>query len=218
MKTWKQKKLSAIIAIFGISIIVLFLTIGCEKEPKIEDPQCKCPTGTVHAPETPCNCAADCNCSVFSRTFNLAFLGKTVTLKDETGAPTSLEARGIKQKIQDGFDAQPITPEGPGGLKFAAIHATGNFAVVVTNGADYPAGYAVDGYKILFCEDQLAEYSVDYVEYFINAAIMDDMTAPVAKSNTKTLDRLAGGYKQMTGHRIAAINSANKVKLGNARV
>jgi len=111
------------------------------------------------------------------REFNdLMFLGKNVKLIDQTGNAKDLKARGIWQKVQDGLSASSVDPGDAIGLKFDAIHATNNFAIVITSGVDYPNGYAVDGHEILFRENQLSGYGSEDFAFFLEGAIYDGMT------------------------------------------
>ena len=124
-----------------------------------------------------------------TREFNdLTFWGKNIKLVDETGNAKDLKARGIWKQIQNGFDAVTIDPTDAVALKFIAICDTGNFAIVITSGADYPDGYAVDGYKILFRENQLSGFSAVELGDGI-VSITYDMT--LAKANSRDTVRMA---------------------------
>ena len=114
-----------------------------------------------------------------TREFNdLTFLGKNIKLIDETGNVNDLKARGIWQKINDGLNASTAKPDGYFGIKFYSIYALGNFAIVIEGNKTYTNGfYGLDGYKILFCETQLSEYTAIYIRDCIEAAILD-MTLP----------------------------------------
>jgi len=105
---------------------------------------------------------------------DLTFLGKSIKLIDQTGNAQDLKTRGIWQQLQDGFNAS-TTGDGDAKNKFYAIHSTGNFAIVITSGTNYPNGYAVDGYKILFNENQLSEWSASDIGNGICDIVWDDM-------------------------------------------
>jgi len=127
-----------------------------------------------------------------TREYNdLTFLGKNVKLIDQTGNAEDLKTRGIWQQIQNGLNASVATPESAFGLKFAAIHDTGNFAIVITSGPGNLSGYSVDGYKVLLAEAQLPEMGNNDIAGIIGDAIMDDMTVAQIKKQNRV--RYAGG-------------------------
>jgi len=197
MKNKKKITLQQVFAV-ATAITIMFVFAACDNGTKDNngtkpDPKCECPTGTVHAPETPCNCGkAECNCSVFSREFtgpNLALFGKPITLKDVTGGATSLEARGIKSKVE----ASLIVFGGEvGGLegKFNDAYAlAGNKFVVEIRNSNMPArGYAFVGNTIYLHED-LFEHSATIVGEIMAEAFIYDRD--LAKANSKDNVRVA---------------------------
>jgi len=108
---------------------------------------------------------------------DITFLGKSIKLIDETNNPKDLKERGIWKQIQDGIDTQTINPASEWAIKFNEIYATGNFAIVITSGEDYIDGIDVDGYKVLFRENQLSEYTAEDIGggiYFVVDSLMTE--------------------------------------------
>jgi len=171
-------------------LLFAFAVAACDDPESEPDPVCECPEGIIHVPENYLCCdAGNCTCTTFSREFNLTLMGKTVVLKDETGGATELSA-ALRTKLQDALT--PITTFGPDTAKFNAIHATGNFAIVVNSGADYPDGAAFDGYRILFRESQLAGYTLGDIRDVVLHGIRYEMNEPViAKANGQSSTQIA---------------------------
>ena len=128
---------------------------------------------------TACNHLTPMGNEPFPREFNdLIFLGKNITLIDNTNGTTDLKARGIWQQIHDGLDTSLFLPSINFWNKFIAIHNTGQFAIVVNSGMDYEFGHDVEGYKVLFKENQLSGYDSDTILGIILQAINIEMTVP----------------------------------------
>ena len=85
----------------------------------------------------------------FLRTFDLTLGGKAVVLRDATGGATELPA-ATRTKIQTGLNG--LSFGGSLAAKFNAIHATGNFEIVIEGGDFYQYG-KFNGYQILFHKD-----------------------------------------------------------------
>ena len=159
-----------------VTLIITAILLSCGKDDKTPDPECDC---TVKAHNAPCECGAAgtpaCGCAVIQRTFtDLTFLGKNITLIDRTDGAADLKARNIHAQIQDGLNATTLNSTET--TKFNAIYATGNFAIVITGGAEYDEGYSVEGYEILLHENQVVGYTSINISGVIRAAVIYDMT------------------------------------------
>ena len=83
MKNWKHWAFVAVIAV----VVIIIGFVACKEE---DDPP-----------------------PVITREFNdLTYFGKSIKLIDETGNAQDLKARGIWQKIQDGFNASHFSLSG----------------------------------------------------------------------------------------------------------
>jgi hypothetical protein len=146
MKNWKNCVLFGMVAIIVFSIVF----VGCDDGNKETNPK---------------------------REFkDLIFLGKNITLIDESDNSKDLKERGIWKRMQDVFNAWAGNTTDAWGQKFIAIYNTGKFAVVIRGGNNN--NWAVtEEFKIIIYENHFSEND-EWINDYIADAVSDNMPTP----------------------------------------